>query len=51
MENKKEKYLKPECSIYEIELEGCILNTSNTKVDETDINDFLPGKDYDSSVF
>lgn len=54
MENKKEAYLRPECSIYEIELEGCILSASNGEVPEvgnTSVNSFLPGANYDASVF
>lgn len=53
MENKKEAYLRPECSIYETELEGCILTGSDkeTNIGTTTVNEFLPGAEYETSVF
>lgn len=49
----KEMYIKPVCDIYETELEGCILSASNgnTNVGETEVNEFLPGRTYETSVF
>lgn len=48
----KEMYIKPICDVYETELEGCILTGSDkTNVGTTDVNSFLPGREYDTSVF
>lgn len=55
MENKKEAYLRPECSIYETELEGCILTGSGedkvSGIGNTSVNSFVSGREYDTSVF
>lgn len=49
----KEMYIKPVCDVYETELEGCILSASgnDTSVGDTEVNSFLPGREYESSVF
>lgn len=55
MENKKEAYLRPECSIYETEFEGCILAASGVDqvsgIGDTEINNFIQGNSYNASVF
>lgn len=53
--NKKQTYLKPECETYELEPESAILSASSgeTSVNNADaeINSFLYGRKYDTSVF
>ena len=52
----KQVYLKPECKIYELELESAVLNTSTSQNKDViggdaEINSFLYGRTYDTSVF
>lgn len=56
--DEKQVYLKPECKIYELELESAVLNTSTSTSQNKDviggdaeINSFLYGRTYDTSVF
>lgn len=54
--DEKQVYLKPECKIYELELESAVLNTSTSQNKDviggdTEINSFLYGRTYDTSVF
>lgn len=47
----KEMYIKPVCDIYETELEGILCGSDTTNVGTTDVNSFLPGREYETSVF
>lgn len=52
--DEKQVYLKPECEIYELEVESTVLNTSqnnNVNGADAEVNSFLRGRSYDSSVF
>ncbi|MCF2737390.1 hypothetical protein QVN91_12440 [Bacteroides caecigallinarum] len=54
--DEKQVYLKPECKIYELELESAVLNTSTSQNKDViggdaEINSFLYGRTYDTSVF
>ena len=54
--DEKQVYLKPECKIYELELESEVLNTSTSQNKDViggdaEINSFLYGRTYDTSVF
>ena len=54
--DEKQVYLKPECKIYELELESAVLNTSTSQNKdviggEAERNSFLYGRTYDTSLF
>ena len=54
--DEKQVYLKPECKIYELELESAVLNTSTSQNKDViggdaEISSFLYGRTYDTSVF
>lgn len=48
----KEMYIKPVCDVYETEPEGILCASGNdTSVGDTEVNSFLPGREYETSVF
>lgn len=52
--DEKQVYLKPECEIYELYVESSILNSSNNEDvngADAEVNSFLQGRSYDTSVF
>lgn len=49
----KEMYIKPVCDVYETEPEGILCGSKydTPNVGTTEVNSFLPGREYETSVF